>query len=141
MISSDSTNNCSSNRNNLCLCISTIPCQNNSQSGRINNRCTEKAGNYRSSNCYRPLQQLYKTTYSPLCENRSAPINFACICRPSERYQTTNMSYGNFHYNNWAFMQKHRPINYDRRLFMQCYDSKKQSKMNYQSKRDNQLNG
>jgi hypothetical protein len=64
--------------------------------------------------CYRPLQQLYKTVYG----NNSS--DFACISRPSaERYKTTNMTYGSFHYNNWVFIQKNRPV--------KC----KQQKMNF----------
>jgi hypothetical protein len=74
---------------------------------------------------YRPLQQLYKTVYSPMYGNNSTRIKFACIYRPSERYKTTNMTYGSFYYNNWTFIQKNRPVNYDKQRSVRCYDKKK----------------
>lgn len=67
-----------------------------------------KSNYYQSSLCYRPLQQLYKTMYSPVQGTQASPFNRACICRPSERYTTTNMTYGSFYYNNWSFIQKNR---------------------------------
>ncbi|CAF3633029.1 unnamed protein product [Rotaria sordida] len=140
MISYNSNNNCPSTNNNTNLCLAILPDCNKANCGRTNNRYGQRAGLYRSSNCYRPLQQLYKTIYSPICGNRSSHINFACICRPSERYKTTNMAYGSFHYNNWAFVQKNRPINYDRELFVQCYENRKnQQKLNCQEKCNNRF--
>ena len=62
----------------------TNPCDANSQSQR--------------ASCFRPLQQLYKTVYCPDNGNKSSPMVVACICRPSERYKTTNMTYGSFYY-------------------------------------------
>ncbi|CAF1594937.1 unnamed protein product [Rotaria sp. Silwood1] len=141
MISCDSTNNYPSTNNNTNLCIAILPNNTSSNCDKTQNRYGQRAGIYRSSSCYRPLQQLYKTIYSPICKNRSSHINFACICRPSERYKTTNMTYGSFHYNNWAFVQKNRPITYDRELFVQCYENtKKQQKLNCQKKCNNRFN-
>lgn len=65
---------------------------------------------YNRIKCYRPLQQIYKTVYSPSCGlTNSLGISSVCITQPLERYKTTNMTYGSFHYNNWAFIQKNRP--------------------------------
>ncbi|CAF0734999.1 unnamed protein product [Adineta steineri] len=98
----------------------TNPCNN-----EITNNC------YPSS-CYRPLQQIYKTTYSPMYGNNNASnVNLACICRPAERYKTTNMSYGSFYYDNQLSTQKDRALNYDRAIFARCYDNNK--KMGYQT--------
>jgi len=85
---------------------------------------SNKTNPYRNNQtkCYRPLQQLYKKVYGI----NSSDINFACISRPSERYKTTNMTYGSFHYNNWAFIQKNRSVN--------C----KQQKMNLKNPSENQ---
>ncbi|CAF0956764.1 unnamed protein product [Adineta ricciae] len=58
-------------------------------------------------NCYRPLQHLYKTT---------PQNNTICIRYPPERYQTTNMTYGSFHYNNWTFIQKIRSVKYTKEV-------------------------
>ncbi|CAF3670981.1 unnamed protein product [Rotaria socialis] len=142
MLSYKSTNNCPPATNdNSNICCTIVPSCNKVNKEKTNNRFGQRAGHYRSSNCYRPLQQLYKTVYSPMCENRSSRMNFACICRPAERYQTANMSYGSFHYNNWAYMQKTRPINYDRELFIQCYENtNKQQKLKGQSKCNNGFN-
>ncbi|CAF0903276.1 unnamed protein product [Adineta steineri] len=68
----------------------------------------------RSPKYYRPLQHLYKTTYSPVNGSNLTRIDFSSVNRPSEKYKTTNMTYGSFHYNNWAFRQKNRPMKYDR---------------------------
>jgi hypothetical protein len=68
--------------------------------------------NNNQSKCYRPLQQLYKIVYSPIYGR----IDFACIDRPSERYKTTNMTYGSFHYDNWTFIQKNRRVNCDKKM-------------------------
>lgn len=130
-----SCGDCPPSNSNTNPCMTMLPYCNNQKTNDQHNR---KSGTYRSSNCYRPLQQIYKTVYSPVCGNRSSRMDFACICRPSERYKTTNMSYGSFHYNNWAFMQKNRPINYDRQLFIECYDNKiKQMKLNQPAKSTN----
>jgi hypothetical protein len=64
------------------------------------------SGRRNSTTNNRPLQQIYKTIYSPLYEN-----NCSRIRHPLERYKTSNMTYGNFYYNNWAFVQKNRWIN------------------------------
>jgi len=117
MFSYNSTNPCS-----------TILSYNN---GNMNNRC--------SSSCYRPLQQLYKTIYSSMHENNSSNVNFACICRPAERYKTTNMSYGSFYYDNQISTQKDRVFDYDRAIFVQCYDNKK--KMGNQSTSTDRVKG
>ncbi len=97
----------------------------------MNKRC--------SSSCYRPLQQLYKTIYSPMYENNPSNVNFACICRPAERYKTTNMSYGSFYYDNQISTQKDRVFDYDRAIFVQCYDNKK--KMGNQSTSNDRVKG
>jgi hypothetical protein len=131
-----SSNNCPPPRNSTDPCTAVLPDCNNVNSQTTNNRFGKKSGYYRSSNCYRPLQQLYKTMYSPAGGNNSSRMDFACICQPAERYKTANMTYGSFHYNNWAFMQKNRPINYDRALFERCYDNNKKQ----QSKCDNRSN-
>lgn len=79
------------------------------------------------SKSYRPLQQIFKTIPSPIYGNTSSPINFTCISRPSEKYKTTNMTYGSFHYDNWSFVQKNRSINYDRKHYMKTNQQKKTS--------------
>lgn len=135
MISYNSINNCPTKIEDTKCCMTTTPCSTKPNNEKVNDRYNRCTGVYRSSNCYRPLQQLYKTVYSPMCDNRSSTMNFACICRPAERYKTTNMTYGSFHYNNWAYMQKNRPINYDRELFIQCYENtSKQQKLNSKGK-------
>ena len=97
---------------------------------------SNKLNNYCISNCYRPLQQLYKTTYRPIYGNDSSNVHIACLCCPSERFKTTNMTYGNFYYNPWISKQIYRPINYDKSIFMQCYDN---NKMKYQSLCNNHM--
>ena len=135
MISRDAANVSSPTSNNLDPCSAVLPYPNHGDSLTPDTRSGQNSGSSRSSKCYRPLQQLYKTIYSPTSGNASSPINFACICRPSERYKTTNMTYGSFHYNNWAFIQKNRPVNYDTQLFTRSYDNNnKQKKVNKQSK-------
>jgi len=48
---------------------------------------------------FRPIQQIYRT----MCNGQ------VCLIRQlSPHYQTTNMTYGSFHYNNWSFIQKQR---------------------------------
>jgi hypothetical protein len=137
MISRASPHNCSSIRNNTNPCNAKLSYDNNSNNRTINNHHGNKS---RSSNCYRPLQHLYKTIYSPTDGNNSSQMNLACICHPLERYKTANMTYGSFHYNNWAFMQKNRPINTDRQLFARCYDNNnKQPKINTKSNCNNRL--
>lgn len=116
MFSYNSTNNC------LPTCSTILPSNNGNIN--LNNDC-------RPSSCFRPLQQLYKTEYSPMYGNNPSNINFACICRPAERYKTTNMSYGSFYYDNQISTQKDRVLNYDRAIFAQCYENKK--KLGYQS--------
>jgi hypothetical protein len=103
---------CRDTRNKMDSCNTILSYRNNSSNSNI----------YRSSKYYRPLQQIYKTVYSPIYGNKSLPINFACISRPLERYKTTNMSYGSFHYDNWAFIQKNRSVNYNRKQFVRCYE-------------------
>jgi hypothetical protein len=124
MISRCGTNVSSPSSNNIDRCSSIRPYR--------NNQYRQTSGTSRSSKCYRPLQQLYKTVYSPTSGNNSSPINFACISRPSDQYKTTNMTYGSFHYNNWAFVQKNRRVNYDTKLSTRCYNNNQ--KMNNQSK-------
>jgi hypothetical protein len=76
---------------------------------------------------YRPLQQLYQTIYG----NDPSRINFVCLRRPSEKYKTTNMTYGSFHYDNWAFIQKNRRVNYNPdHSERRCDNKHKQQKMN-----------
>jgi hypothetical protein len=84
--------------------------------------------NQRPSNCYRPLQQLYKTVYSPTNGNNLSQMNIACICRPAERYKTTNMTYGSFYYDdsistqkNGVSTQRNGVLDYDRAIFARCY--------------------
>ncbi|CAF4252369.1 unnamed protein product, partial [Adineta steineri] len=97
-----------------------------------NNEINNNSNNCCPSSCYRPLQQIYKTTYSPMYGNNNASnVNLACICRPAERYKTANMSYGSFYYDNQLSTQKDRALNYDRAIFARCYDNNK--KMGYQT--------
>ncbi|CAF1234746.1 unnamed protein product [Adineta ricciae] len=84
------------------------------------------------SSCFRPLQLLYKTVYSSNCDKIASNPTIACICRPAERYKTTNMSYGNFYYDNQLSTQKDRVLNYDRAIFARCYENKKRAE--HQSK-------
>jgi hypothetical protein len=95
--------------------------------------------NQRPANCWRPLQQLYKTVYSPTYGNNPSQMNFACICRPAERYKTTNMTYGSFYYddslsaqkNEVVDSQRNRALDYDRSIFARCYGNN--TKMGSQS--------
>jgi hypothetical protein len=91
---------------------------------------------YQPANCYRPLQQLYKTVYSPVCENNSTTMNIACICRPAERYKTTNMTYGSFYYDNSLSTEKNQVINYDKATFARCYDNNR-NRLGYQTSDNN----
>ncbi|UJR09585.1 hypothetical protein I4U23_013820 [Adineta vaga] len=90
------------------VCNNTQPCNYNTNRCTMNKRCSKT---YRSSNCFRPLQHLYKTTYQN---------NHVRVRHPSERYKTTNMTYGSFHYNNWAFIQKNRSVKYSKELSVRC---------------------
>lgn len=101
-----------------------------------NNWTNNNLNNYGPANCYRPLQQLYKTVYSPMYGNNSSHMNIACICRPAERYKTTNMTYGSFYYDNSMSTEKNQAINYDKAAFARCYDNNK-NKMGYQSTGNN----
>jgi hypothetical protein len=134
MISYGSTNNCfpTANYTNPC---STILAYNNGSNNWIN------SNNCGPSNCYRPLQQLYKTVYGPTNGNNFSQMNIACICRPAERYKTTNMTYGSFYYDKSASMQKNRPIDRDRALFAKCLDNNNKRQMTgCASIGDNRLN-
>ena len=102
------TSNCSSPCHYVEPCVSIFPSRNIGSSDKHRVRTSTP---YRSSGTFRPLQQIYKTVYSPSSGNNSSPFTSACICRPAERYKTANMTYGSFHYNNWKFMQKNRPVN------------------------------
>lgn len=115
------TNNYSSTSNNPNPCSTML-----SQSATSNNN------NYGPANCYRPLQQLYKTVYSPMCTNNSSSMKIECICRPAERYKTTNMTYGSFYYDNSLSREKNHVINYDKAAFARCYDNN-MKKNGYQS--------
>ena len=97
---------------------------------------TNTNSNYGPANCYRPLQQLYKTVYSPTNGNTSSPMTIECICRPAERYKTTNMTYGSFYYDNSLSTEKNLAINYDKAAFARCYDNNR-LKMGYSSKDKN----
>jgi hypothetical protein len=92
--------------------------------------------NYGPANCYRPLQQLYKTVYSPIQGNNALAMNIACICRPAERYKTTNMTYGSFYYDKSLSTEKNHAINYDKAAFARCYDNNI-NKTGYQSTGNN----
>jgi len=116
MFSSDPSNNYSSTQNN------NNPCSTIFSSANANNNLN----NYDSANCYRPLQQLYKTIYTPMSGTNSVHMNIACICRPAERYKTTNMTYGSFYYDNSLSTEKtekNQAINYDKAAFARCYDN------------------
>ncbi len=91
---------------------------------------------YQPANCYRPLQQLYKTVYSPMDGKNSSTMNIACICRPAERYKTTNMTYGSFYYDNSLSTEKNQAINYDKAAFARCYDNNR-NKQGYQTSENN----
>ena len=78
---------------------------------------------YQPASCYRPLQQLYKTVYAPVCGNNTTAMNIACICRPAERYKTINMTYGSFYYDNALSTERNQVINYDKAIFARCYDN------------------
>ena len=123
MFSSDCTNNYSTSG-------AIVPCS--SILSKTNNNCNS----YQPANCYRPLQQLYKTVYSPLYESNAPTMNIACICRPAERYKTTNMTYGSFYYDNSLSMDKNRVINYDKAAFARCYDNTR-DRLGYHSKNSN----
>ncbi|CAF0809158.1 unnamed protein product [Rotaria sordida] len=135
MFTYNSTNNCSP------ICNYTDPCSTTLSYNNCNNIwINNKLNNYRTSNCYRPLQQFYKIIYNPMCRNNSSHMCFTCICCPSERYKTTNMTYGNFYYNTWTSTRKHLPINYDRSVFIRCYDdNNNNNKMRYQSLCNNRV--
>jgi len=126
MFSNNLPDNYSSINNNTNPC-STMLSNTNGNSNSTNNNLT----NYGSANCYRPLQQLYKTVYSPMSGNNSSPMNVACICRPAERYKTTNMTYGSFYYDKTMSTEKNHATNYDKAAFARCYDNN--NKMGYQS--------
>jgi hypothetical protein len=101
------TSNCPSTCDYVDPCTSVFPARN---IGSSEKRRVRAPPCYRLSASFRPLQQMYKTVYSPSSGNGSSPFTSACICRPAERYKTANMTYGSFHYNNWKFMQKNRPM-------------------------------
>ncbi len=60
----------------------------------------------------------------------ASSMNIECICRPAERYKTTNMTYGSFYYDNSASTEKNLAINYDKAAFARCYDNNR-NKMGY----------
>lgn len=103
----------------------------------------------RPANCYRPLQQLYKTVNSSCdCDKtlssssrtaagKAGPMQIACICRPAERYKTTNMTYGSFYYENSLSTEKNQVINYDKAIFARCYDQNKINMANTSTKDKN----
>ncbi|UJR36516.1 hypothetical protein I4U23_029237 [Adineta vaga] len=127
MFSYNATNNSLPSYN----CIN--PCQTMfSSTNGCNNSINNNTNDCTPSSCFRPLQQLYKTIYSSDCGNTPTNRTIACICRPAERYKTTNMSYGSFYYDNQISTQKDRVLNYDRAIFARCYDNNKRAE--HQSK-------
>lgn len=126
MFSYNSTNNCLSS-NNYKSYDTTFPYSNCCNSS-LNNNTNENT----PSSCFRPLQLLYKTVYSSNCDKIASNPTIACICRPAERYKTTNMSYGSFYYDNQLSTRKDRVLNYDRAIFARCYENKKRAE--HQSK-------
>jgi hypothetical protein len=129
MFSYDPSNNYSSAQNN------TNPCSTMFSSSNANNNLN----NYGSANCFRPVQQLYKTVYTPMSGTNSAHMNITCICHPAERYKTTNMTYGSFYYDNSLSTEKaekNQAINYDKAAFARCYDNNR-NKLGYQTSENN----
>jgi hypothetical protein len=112
----------------------TNPCS--SILSNTNDTNNNNLNNYDPAHCYRPLQQLYKTVYTPMNGKNSSHMNIACICRPAERYKTTNMTYGSFYYDDSMSTEKNQAINYDKAAFARCYDNKK-NKMGYSSTSNN----
>lgn len=118
MFSSNSTNNYST------PCTTIVPCSSILSNGNeTNTHANKNSNNCQPANCYRPLQQLYKTVYTPIGGNSTSTMNIACICRPAERYKTTNMTYGSFYYDNSLPTDRNLAVNYDKAAFARCYDN------------------